>query len=195
VLEAAFWGFVGGASLLIGTVVGLRFDLDRRVIGAVMGLGAGVLISAVAFDLTEEAFHIGGRVPVVLGLATGGLAYFAVNQVLARRGAHRRKSPVGRPGAEPAGTALLVGALLDGIPESMAIGTSIAAGGEVGVAIVAAVFLSNIPESLASATGARHSGESARSPPSRRRSATPSSVAPPTRRRPSCSHWPAGRSW
>ena len=59
-LEAAFWGFVGGFALLVGAFLGLRYNASRRTIGLIMGFGAGVLISSVAFELTEEAFDVGG---------------------------------------------------------------------------------------------------------------------------------------
>ena len=52
--------------------------------------------------------------------------------------------------------------MLDGIPESVAIGVSLVGGGSVGVAVVAAVFLSNVPESLSAATGLRKAGHSPR---------------------------------
>ena len=46
-LEAAFWGFVGGAALLLGALVGLFLSVPIRLVGLVMGFGVGVLISAV----------------------------------------------------------------------------------------------------------------------------------------------------
>lgn len=70
-LEAAFWGFVGGASLLIGALVGLFLSVPIRLVGLVMGFGVGVLISAVAFELTGAAYDRAGAVPVVLGLSAG----------------------------------------------------------------------------------------------------------------------------
>ena len=69
VLEAAFWGFVGGAALLLGAVVGIAFPTSQRTIGIVMAFGSGVLISALAFELTEESYEIAGADAVTLGLA------------------------------------------------------------------------------------------------------------------------------
>ena len=71
-LEAAFWGFVGGFALLVGAVIGLRVGASQRVIGLVMAFGSGVLISALAFELTAEAFRRGGADAVAAGLAAGG---------------------------------------------------------------------------------------------------------------------------
>jgi ZIP family zinc transporter len=174
VLEAAWWGFVGGAALLVGAGLGLYLKVGLRVIGLVMAFGAGVLISAVAFELTEEAFRSAGSAAAALGLAAGSLTFFTGDWLIDRRGAHRRKSPVhggvrapgptgsqAAPGAAASsGMALVLGALLDGIPESAAIGISLLGGGGVGVAMVAAVFLSNIPESMSATTGLKASGRS-----------------------------------
>jgi ZIP family zinc transporter len=161
VLEAAFWGFVGGAALLIGAVAGLTLPATYRQIGLVMAFGAGVLVSALSFDLMGEAFDLAGGPAAVGGLLAGSLVFFGGDWLIDRRGGHRRKSPRG-PQAGAGATALLLGALLDGIPESAAIGVSLIGGGGVAVAVVAAVFLSNIPESLASSAGMKATGRSTR---------------------------------
>ena len=160
-LEAGFWGFVGGAALLLGAIVGLRVGVGQRAIGLVMAFGAGVLISALAFELTAESFERGGSAAVAAGLASGGLAFYSADWVIDRRGGNHRK----RSGGEQQGgsaTAIVLGALMDGIPESVAIGVSLLGGAGVGVATVAAVFLSNVPESLSAATGLRKAGHSPR---------------------------------
>ena len=174
-LEAAWWGFVGGAALLVGALLGLYLKVGLRAIGLVMAFGAGVLISAVAFELTEEAYRSAGSTAAALGLAAGSVTFFTGDWLIDRQGGHRRKSPVhggvrpaaasggskAAPGAAASsGMALVLGALLDGIPESAAIGISLLGGGGVGVAMVAAVFLSNIPESMSATTGLKASGRS-----------------------------------
>jgi ZIP family zinc transporter len=161
VLEAAFWGFVGGAALLVGALVGIRTTAATRLIGLVMGFGSGVLISALAFELTGEAYDRAGADAVVVGLAAGSLSFFLGDLVIDRRGGEHRK----RSGGQQAGgsaMAIVLGSLLDGIPESVAIGVSLLDGAGVGVAVVAAVFLSNIPESLSAATGLQKAGHSPR---------------------------------
>jgi len=160
-LEAGFWGFVGGAALLLGAVAGLWLPVSQRVIGLIMAFGSGVLISALAFELTDEAFRRGGPDAVALGLAGGALAFFAGDWVVDRRGGEHRKRSGGEQAGGSAG-AIVVGATLDGIPESIAIGVSLLGGAGVGGAVVAAVFLSNIPESLSAASGLRKAGRSPR---------------------------------
>lgn len=163
-LEAALWGFVGGFALLVGAVAGVRFAASQRTIGLIMGFGSGVLISAVAFELTEAAFEFGGADAVAVGMTLGALAFFIGDWIVDRRGAARRKRSTGQPAAEDDGSAsaIVIGALMDGIPESIAIGVGLLSGGGVGVTMVAAVFLSNIPESLSAATGMREAGRSTR---------------------------------
>jgi len=159
VLLAAWWGFVGGFALILGALAGLYLPVSKRVIGLIMGFGAGVLFSAVAFELTGEAYRRAGAPSLVAGLAAGALTFFAGDWAIDRRGGHRRKSPNG-PQAGAAGAALVLGALLDGIPESAAIGITVVEGGSVGVAVLLAVFLSNIPESLSASVGMKASGRS-----------------------------------
>ena len=167
-LTAGLWGLLGGSALLLGAAVAWMARLPQRLIAAVMAVGSGVLISAVAFDLMDEAYRQGGFAASALGFVAGAAAYTAANVALSRRGArHRKRSGAvdhaRQPGADEAGTglAIAVGALLDGIPESVVIGVSLLDGSGVSVATVAAVFLSNVPEGLSSAAGMKKAGRSA----------------------------------
>src|SRR5215212_12219355 len=132
--EAAFWGFVGGAALVVGAVIGLMAKASQRMIGVVMAFGAGVLISALAFELTDEAFRRGGTDAVAIGLAAGAVAFFVGDWIVDRRGGEHRKRSGGEQEGGSAG-AIVVGAMLDGIPESVAIGVSLLGGEGVGAAV------------------------------------------------------------
>ncbi|RYY13775.1 MAG: ZIP family zinc transporter, partial [Alphaproteobacteria bacterium] len=168
---AGFWGFVGGSALLLGAGIAWFTQLPQRLVAGVMAIGAGVLISAVAFDLMDEAYKQGGFLATAAGFIVGGVAYTASNVALSRRGARHRKrsgsgSHIQQPHADApeggdTGLAIAVGALLDGIPESVVIGVSLLGGSGVSAATVAAVFLSNIPEGLSSAAGMKKAGRSA----------------------------------
>ncbi|MDT9682809.1 ZIP family zinc transporter [Streptomyces sp. TRM76323] len=163
-LVAAGWGLLAGSALLVGAVVGYAVRVPRWLIASVMAFGAGVLISAVSFELVGEAYEQGGLVPAAGGTVAGALAYTAGNVWLARRGArHRKRSGHlrGQPSERQvagSGAALALGALLDGVPESAVIGGSLLDGGAVSLVTVAAVFISNVPEGLSSAAGMRRAG-------------------------------------
>ncbi len=157
-LSAGFWGLVAGAALVIGAVIGYETTVRPRTIAGVMAFGSGVLISALAFDLMEEAYRRGGFAAAAAGFLGGAVVYTVANRVLDAFGAKYRK----RSGLQPSeaeddgsGTAIAVGALLDGIPESIVIGLSLLRGGAVSLVAVIAVFISNIPEGLSSAAGMR----------------------------------------
>jgi ZIP family zinc transporter len=153
-MAAAFgWGTLAASSLVIGAVVALLFRISLRAIGLIMGFGAGVLISAVAFDLVEEAVaKSSGQGWVGAGVFAGCGVFFGGDWLIDRLGGGDRKDA---DGGQSSGSALAIvlGTVLDGIPESMVIGLTIYEGGAVGAAYLAAVFISNLPESLSSTTG------------------------------------------
>jgi len=162
-LQAGGWGLLAGAALLLGAFIGVRFAVPQRLVAAIMAFGSGVLISALSFELMDEAIDTGGFASTATGFLLGALFYTAANWWLARKGARHRKRAGPRPAAarqDGSGAALAFGALLDGIPESIVIGLSLLGGEGVSVAVVAAVFLSNLPEGLSSAAGMRQAGRS-----------------------------------
>jgi ZIP family zinc transporter len=157
VLDAAFWAFVGASSLFIGAVVGFRFNVPLKLVGLVMGFGAGTLISAVSFDLILDAAqaHPDGW-SILFGMIAGSVLFWAGDIAIERFSSG--EDPV--VGPKVSGPSLVLGATLDGIPESIAIGLTLLGGAQVSVAIVFAVFLSNIPEAMAASIGLRHAGHS-----------------------------------
>jgi ZIP family zinc transporter len=157
VLEAALWGFVAGSALVVGAAIGIWAHISRRIVALVMGFGAGALVSAVSFDLTEEALSLGGAAPTALGLAAGGITFFIGDLLI-----ERRQAAGGNGGAGGNGLPIVLGALLDGLPESIVLGASLLAGGGVSVSFLAAVFVSNLPEGLAGARDLREAGRSLR---------------------------------
>ncbi len=169
-VQAGLWGLLSGSALLIGAAIGWYVTMPRRVVAAIMAFGTGVLISALSFELMDEAWKQGGFAAVSVGFLSGAALYTVLNMALATRGARHRKRSQAHSRADPAAPAepkssnsasLALGALIDGIPESIVIGTSLLAGGAVGWVAVAAVFLSNLPEGLSSAAGARSEGKTA----------------------------------
>ncbi|WP_228942360.1 ZIP family metal transporter [Nocardioides sp. Leaf374] len=165
-LQAGGWGLVAGGALVLGAAIAWFVTVPRAVVATVMAFGSGVLISALAFDLVEEAEAGGGLGATVLGFLGGAAVYTLASAALARRGArHRKRSGDQQPSEEEqqgSGAAIAVGALLDGVPESVVLGLSLLGGQGVGVPVLAAIVISNLPEGLSSASGMRRSGRSAR---------------------------------
>jgi zinc transporter, ZIP family len=156
VLTAAWWAGLAASTLVIGAVLGCLFDASQRVIGLVMGFGAGALIASVSFELTQEAYVTAGGRPVAAGLALGALTFFVGDLLIIKLGG-RRKGGAADSG-DQAALALLLGAALDGIPESLIIGLSLVAGGAVELAFLVSVAVSNVPEAFASASAQRKAG-------------------------------------
>ena len=130
------WGALAASSLVIGALLGIARRWPDVLIGLVLAFGAGALISAVSFDLLEEGVRVGGNAAVGVGLAAGALTYFAASRALPDTG----------------GTALALGAFLDGIPEQAVLGIGLASGEGVSVGLLAAIFVSNLPEAIGSAS-------------------------------------------
>ncbi|MCP2031592.1 ZIP family zinc transporter [Okibacterium sp. HSC-33S16] len=144
---AAGAGALAGGALLVGAVIAWFIRVPRTVVAAIMAFGSGVLISALAFDLVEEAAQEGGFWSAMSGFLAGAVVYVIANVVLDRVDARNRRGSNESPGT---GTGIAIGALLDGIPETAVLGLSMVAGGQLSIPVLLAIIISNIPEGLAS---------------------------------------------
>jgi ZIP family zinc transporter len=161
VFDAFVQGFVASASLLVGAVFAIRHPIGRRALGLVMAFGSGMLISAVAYELVGEAFLTSaGEGGVALGLVCGSLTFFVGDVLVDRIGSNGDDD--GEAGSGNA-LAVVLGTVLDGIPESIVLGVGIATVSDTGVAMFVAVFMSNLPEAMSSTAGLRTAGWSTRS--------------------------------
>jgi zinc transporter, ZIP family len=160
VLSALLYGLAASSALVIGAVIGTRWTAPRRVTGVLLAFASGALISALAFELFEEAFHLGGAVRSGLGLLAGAVVFVVTDALLDRYVA-------GHPGAEEretaakgaqggVGFALLAAVTLDGVPENLALGVSLVEGAS--MTLLVAIFFSNLPESLVGAQAMREQG-------------------------------------
>ena len=153
------WGLLAGSSVLLGGLLTLRIRVSARALGLIMGFGSGVLISAVAYELVGEASDTADRgLAVALGLFAGCGVFFAGDMLVDRMGGGDRKRIAGRQAASGSGLAIVLGIVLDGIPESVVIGLGLLEGVGVSVAVLVAVFLSNLPEAIAATSGLMQSG-------------------------------------
>jgi zinc transporter, ZIP family len=156
-LLASVAGLLAGGALLAGAIVAWFVRVPTRIVAGVMAFGAGVLISALAFDLVLEAQAEGGFWPTVSGFAVGAVVYVTANQLLDRFG---QRSARGRGGSPGTGLGIALGALLDGVPESAVLGLSMVGGGGVSVPVFVAIVISNVPEGLSSTAELKASGRS-----------------------------------
>jgi zinc transporter, ZIP family len=157
VLEAALWGLFTAGSLLLGAAVALIARPGHRVVGLTIAFGAGALIAAVAYELVLEGFETSPS-QAAGGFVAGAGAFYVGDWLIDRRGGHGRKSMTRDTNLAGGASAIVLGTVLDGIPESFVLGASLQVDGVVPVAVVVGVFVSNVPESLSATTGLREGG-------------------------------------
>jgi len=153
--NAIIYGGVSGLILLVGAWVGIFFKLKQKTIARFMAFGSGVLVCALTFGLMEEAFANGGFGAAIVGFVLGGAVFIAGDYLIHILGGrrHKRMQHLVPASAESSGQIITLGALLDGIPESIALGIAIFTGGGTGVLMLVAITLSNFPESISSISG------------------------------------------
>ena len=154
--EAFGWGAFGAAALLVGALIAYLLSPGRRVIAVVMALGTGLLIGSVAFELIDEALETQTVFWVACSVLVGAVVFTVGDWLLSRRGGGERKDPTGAQ-SEGSPLAIVLGSVLDGIPESFVLGLTVLQGG-VSVSLLAGVALSNLPEGMSSSSGLKTAG-------------------------------------
>ncbi len=158
-LKVIIFSFLTGFSLILGTAIGTSFKVSQKIIAAVMAFGSGVMICALTFGLMEEAFKYGGFDAVTIGFLVGGVIFIAGDFAVHRFGGrHYRKKKPFKSIRQTNGKAIVLGALLDGIPESIALGVALFSQNGIGILMVGAIFMSNLPESLTSVSDLKKEG-------------------------------------
>lgn len=145
-LTAALYGLGTSLPLLVGAAIGLRYDLPRPLLAGLMAFGSGTMLAAVTTELFQPAFEADGLVVAGTALMAGCLVYVSADRLLDKR-----------LGAGALGPALMLGALLDGVPENVALGVSIGGGGLV---LLVAIAVGNVPEAVAGAASMRSQSSS-----------------------------------
>lgn len=161
-LEAALFAAIGQAALVVGAVLVWRFRTLTRpvIVGSLMAFGAGAVISAVSTDLVAVAYAEAGGGATALGIGIGGLGYFLIITLLERSGAREKpEAPLEEAAQSEDGEVaaasptearnLFVGMIIDGVPESVAVGLSLHLG-SLGVsgALVGSIFIAGLPEAI-----------------------------------------------
>ncbi|MGJ9402724.1 ZIP family metal transporter [Arthrobacter sp. KK5.5] len=182
--SSLIFGAVASSALVLGALVGVRFELPKRVLAMLLAFAAGALITALTFELFLDAYEKGGMWRAALGLLAGAAVFTALSAFLDRLAqpgeategapvdefdgsakldtdaAAQEKAPGKASTHGAAGMALLAAVTLDGVPENIALGVSLTEGTG-GLALLAAIFVSNLPEALVGAASMRSQGKSA----------------------------------
>lgn len=158
-VRVIIFAFLSGFSLILGVIIGNVFKLKQKIIAAVMAFGAGVMICALTFGLMEEAFKFGGFNSIIIGFMVGGVVFIGGDFLIHLSGGrnYKKKKPFGSL-RKTNGKAIVFGALLDGIPESVALGIALYSKNGIGILMAGAIFLSNLPESLSSVDDLKKEG-------------------------------------
>lgn len=162
-LNAIIYGLFSGLSLLLGAFLGLQLRLSQKAVAMFMAFGSGVLICAITFGLMEEAFKLGGFDGALSGFVVGGMVFLLADYLMHKSGAkkHKRVQHLAET-KDSTGPLITMGAVLDGVPESIALGVALHEGAAAGLLMVAAIFLSNLPEGISSVPGLKSEGYSQR---------------------------------
>ncbi|WP_017936092.1 ZIP family metal transporter [Nocardioides sp. Iso805N] len=150
------WGALSSASLFIGQWLAGPLGRSPRRVGLMMGFGAGTMLSAVAYELIPES-NLKHGLSVGVSCLIGALAYYVGDRLVDQGGGADRQAIDGAP-PSGSGAAMFIGALLDGVPEALILGITLAAGGTINLAFLAAIFVSNVPQGLAGTTSLREAG-------------------------------------
>jgi zinc transporter, ZIP family len=187
--EAIVFGLLGSSALVLGALVGGRFEIPKKVLAGMLAFASGALITALAFELFEDAHEQGGLWRAALGLLVGAAVFTFLSarldrlaaadddsdhdntdrddtdedgsEKLDKRAAIEGQRPAAASVSGAAGLALLAAVTLDGVPENIALGVSLG-GGTGGIALLGAIFVSNFPEALVGSASMRAQGWSQR---------------------------------
>ena len=157
--QAILYGAISGLALVVGALVGLSFHWKQKVIAAFMAFGSGILICALAFGLMAEAYRHGGLDAIIIGFLAGGLVFIGGDYLLHIYGGRKHKRrQLYQSKHITGGRVIVLGAIIDGVPESVALGVALFNSAAIGFLMLVAIFLSNFPESIASLTGLKNEG-------------------------------------
>jgi len=155
---AFIWGIISTSSLVLGGLIGSTLKIGNKSLGIIMAFGQGVLISAIAYELVYESVILAkfSAIPLVSFLS-GALIFFFVDRIIGNMGGADRKN-INAPSTSTLVIPMVIGIIMDGIPESTVLGLGILETGSVSMAMLIAIFISNIPEAIAGSAGMKSSG-------------------------------------
>lgn len=152
-LQALGLGLLGASSLLLAGLFACWVKVPARIVGILAGFGAGALISAITTDLVVEALDVLAQWEFALWMLVGVVVFLGADRFV-----ERRFGAAGVGGA----MGIVVGSVVDGVPESVIFGIQVGTGFPISVSFLAAVFVSNVPQSMAPSADLASAGWSAR---------------------------------
>lgn len=152
------YGLISVLPLIAGALLGFYLKIQEKWIGAISAFGAGALLAALTFGLMEESFRLGGLDNAIIGFVIGGVIFVLGDLLIIKFGGrgHKRVYDV----ESSTGWGIVLGAVLDGLPESLALGIGLLLNPTVGLLVLVAIFLSNLPEAISSAYDLKKAGQS-----------------------------------
>ncbi len=163
--EVVFWGFISVTGIIIGSVIGLKLNLQHSLISKIVALASGLLVATATVELYHNAIDDINLYVGILALFAGALAFSCANSIVSNLGAKHRKR-CGVCVAQPteqvspgSGLAIMIGTAMDAIPEAMVLGLSLKTVG-VDYALILAIALGNLPEAISSSSGMKEAGRS-----------------------------------
>ncbi|OGO34363.1 MAG: hypothetical protein A2W35_19665 [Chloroflexi bacterium RBG_16_57_11] len=158
-IAAVFWSALATGTLLIGMALAYRNVVGPRWTGLIMAFGAGAIISAAAYQLVLGAIieDIGKYYLVGLGMAAGAFTFYFSDKWVDHLGGAQRMNMDGEQ-STGSGMGILLGSMLDGVPESLVLGLSLVHSPQVSIAFIFAIAISNIPQGLGGTAGMLSSG-------------------------------------
>ena len=152
-LKAFLWGLLATSSLVLGGIITTRFSLSKRIIGMILGFGAGTMISAISYELIFESVKLAkGTGFTGFGLFAGAFTFFIADWLIGKYGTANRMNPEASKSTSLI-VPMVLAIILDGIPESLVIGLGLFEAGTISLAMLVAVFISNLPEAIAGSSG------------------------------------------
>lgn len=167
ILEVVFWAFVSVSGIIIGSVIGLKFNLQHSVISKIVALASGLLVATATVELYHSAISHINLYYGILSIFAGALAFSCANSIVSNLGAKHRKRCgvcVAQPTEESnpgSGLAIMIGTAMDAVPEALVLGLSLKTMG-VDAALILAIALGNLPEAISSSSGMKEAGRSHR---------------------------------
>jgi len=151
--KVLIYSSITGLSLFAGAYLGLLLNLKQKILAGIMAFGSGVLVCALTFGLMEEAFNLGGFDAVLFGFFFGGIVFILGDYIILGLGGRSHKDQGKKVKVGANGVAIAFGALIDGIPESIALGIALFSNSGLGLLMLIAIALSNFPEGISSVKG------------------------------------------